>query len=611
MQRGDTPFGSGDAAVGGPSATMKTVETVRDVLEVVQAAMFTLLGVVAFWRWFTRRGAARAWLAATFGALAMVTLLGLVLPDDGEQTDTVDAATRVTVVLIALFPYLLFRFGATFRRRHRLTELVALAVTVAVIGGVFAFPSFPAENETWSPGFTAWALLLLAQWVALSAVVAAELWRAGRGQPTVSRRRMRILSVASLGLAFALVFTAGAGESDVGFLVTQALALGAAPLFLVGFAPPQFVLAAWRRPELEDLRAAEEVLLQAQSPVEVGHRLLPHVTRIIGGGGAALFDGNGELLGVHGMAEDEARQMFAAAHEGGAAEVITLPVRAGRLVVRVSPYTPYFGRSETELLTRLATFTDLALSRAELSERERQTARELQAANEAMREFVAIASHDLRTPVTVIKGFASTLEQDWEHVPDEQRSQYLAAVRRHADHLGVIIDDLLTTSRLDAGVLEPSPADVELRPFLEALAADLRAEAPADLEVPDGVAVRVDPEHLRRIVTNYLVNAFRYGAPPVTVRVTATAGRKEVEIVVCDEGEGVPDEFQPRVFEKFARVDKRNSRANQGTGLGLAIVRGLARAAGGDAWYRPNSPTGACFGVRLPAAGSAAVSAER
>jgi signal transduction histidine kinase len=219
-----------------------------------------------------------------------------------------------------------------------------------------------------------------------------------------------------------------------------------------------------------------------------------------------------------------------------------------------------------------------------------------------MREFVAIASQDLRTPVTVIKGFATALESDADSIPAEQRQQFLGTIRRHADHLSVIIDDLLTTSRLDAGVVEPTATDILLGPFLQRLSEDLAPEEPVVLDLPDGLAVRCDPEHLQRMVTNYLVNAFRYGAPPVTLR--ARPRGDDVEIMVCDEGAGVPDDFTARAFDKFARVDKRHSRETQGTGLGLAIVRGLARANGGDAWFTPNEPKGACFAIRIPCGSS-------
>jgi signal transduction histidine kinase len=381
----------------------------------------------------------------------------------------------------------------------------------------------------------------------------------------------------------------------------QLLGLASAPLFLLGFAPPRFLLAAWRRPELEELRAAEEVLMRAVTPSEVGERLLPHVTRIIGGRASALVDGAGNILGVDGVDRESVDQLLTAEEGSDPGAVISIPLREGRLLVQATAYTPYFARSETELLDTLATFTDLALSRAQLSERERQTAIELQVANEAMREFVAIASHDLRTPVTVIKGFATALESDADTISSEQRQQFLGTIRRHADHLSVIIDDLLTTSRLDAGVIEPTPSEIDLGPFLQRIVTDLAPAEPVAVVCPEGLRLVADPEHLQRMVTNFLVNAFRYGAPPVTV--TATRAGDDVEIVVGDQGEGLPEDFASRAFEKFARVDKRHSKETQGTGLGLSIVRGLARAAGGDAWFAPNSPRGARFGIRLPASG--------
>lgn len=578
------------------------MEATIDALGYVQTGLYLVLGVAAINGWIRRRGPARAWLAATFGVLSLVTLLGLVLPEDPEPRSPDDWVARTSLVLIVLFPYFLFRFAATFRTRPRPVEAVALAATVGLGVTAYFFHEIPGEGESWGSGFGAWVLIFLVQWVALSVVVAYELWRSGRGQPTVSRRRMRLLSFGAIGLALALVLagTAGSGGGSTSTqLVVQLLALASAPLFLLGFAPPRFLLAAWRRPELLELRAAEEVLMRAMTPSEVGSRLLPHVTRIIGGRASVLVDADGDVLGVDGIPFEDVGMVLDPADE----DVISIPLRAGRLVVQATAYTPYFARSETELLTTLATFTDLALSRAELSERERQTAVELQVANEAMREFVAIASHDLRTPVTVIKGFAAALESDVGNIPAEQRQQYLGTIRRHADHLGVIIDDLLTTSRLDAGVIEPNPSEVELEPALRRIADDLHPDEPVAIDVvPSDLAAWVDAEHLQRMVTNYLVNAFRYGAPPVAI--TARRVAETVEIIVCDGGPGVPSDFIERAFDKFARVDKRHSKESQGTGLGLAIVRGLARASGGDAWVRPNAKTGACFGLRLPVAGA-------
>jgi signal transduction histidine kinase len=217
-----------------------------------------------------------------------------------------------------------------------------------------------------------------------------------------------------------------------------------------------------------------------------------------------------------------------------------------------------------------------------------------------MKEFVAIASHDLRTPITVIKGFAQTLEMQWDEISDEQRTRFLATIHRHVDHLGAIVDDLLTSSRIDAGAIAPALQPVALYAFVERVLADLDPDGAtnAELDVPVEMKVSADPEHLNRVLSNLISNARRYGSPPVSIRATREAGA--IVLRVCDAGPGLEPEFAARAFEKFARADKRRSKETQGTGLGLAIVRGLARAGGGDAWYEPVVPRGACFAVRLP-----------
>ena len=113
--------------------------------------------------------------------------------------------------------------------------------------------------------------------------------------------------------------------------------------------------------------------------------------------------------------------------------------------------------------------------------------------------------------------------------------------------------------------------------------------------IDDGLRAAVDPDHLLRILVNYLVNAGLHGAPPI--RVTAVEHGEQVEVCVHDSGPGVPDDFVDRLFTSFARA---NTSDRRGTGLGLSIVQGLADANGGVAFY--DDSAGTCFGVRLPSA---------
>lgn len=222
---------------------------------------------------------------------------------------------------------------------------------------------------------------------------------------------------------------------------------------------------------------------------------------------------------------------------------------------------------------------------------------ELQALNQTMRDFVAAASHDLKTPITVIAGYASTLQERWDDLKDPDKRRFLGLIERSGHQLAALVDDLLTVTRIESGAIDPHREDVELRAAMEELAPAF-AEPP-QVAVCDGLRVLVDPGHLRRILANYLTNAFKYGEPPV--RVDAHDGDGAVVIRVRDAGECVPHAFVPRLFGKFTRADA--SRSKDGTGLGLSIVAGLAQANGGEAWYEPNHPRGSCFAVRLPVPG--------
>ena len=159
------------------------------------------------------------------------------------------------------------------------------------------------------------------------------------------------------------------------------------------------------------------------------------------------------------------------------------------------------------------------------------------------------------------------------------------------------MDDLLTMSKIEAGALETRPVQIDVTGAITQ-AVSVFADRTPDIaiEAPEGLRVAADPDHVHQILTNYLANALKYGAPPVAVDALDQNGW--VDIVVRDQGDGVPAEFVPRLFQKFAQAGPTSA---GGTGLGLSIVRGLALAQGGDVWYEPALPRGSRFGVRLPA----------
>lgn len=245
-----------------------------------------------------------------------------------------------------------------------------------------------------------------------------------------------------------------------------------------------------------------------------------------------------------------------------------------------------------------------------------QKERDLQEANErlatsndalaakakAMQEFVAVASHDMRSPLAAIMGFTRTLMNEWETTKDQDRREWLGVIDRRGGQLSRLVDDLLVSSEIDAGAVSARPGRIEVGGALEGICRDmvLKPGARVAVDADGGVLAIVDPDHLRRMVVNLVENAVNYGGGAVQVSARCRDGF--AEITVKDEGAGIAADFVPRLFERFARATGSDHIRREGTGLGLSIVKGLANANAGEAWYEPNHPTGACFGIRLPRA---------
>ena len=212
-------------------------------------------------------------------------------------------------------------------------------------------------------------------------------------------------------------------------------------------------------------------------------------------------------------------------------------------------------------------------------------------AQDALRSFVDIAAHDLRSPLTAVTGGLQLLRAvQPEFTP--QAEEVLAIIERRTQAVSNLVTDLLDLAQIDAG--QPvHTQSVRVADALETIAAVVpEGDFAVEIE-PADLAVTVDPTHLQRILTNLATNAVQHGEPPLKIGAAEAAGGV-VEIVVCDSGPGVPADLRPMMFERFAR---RNA---GGTGLGLAIARGLTEANGGTLRYERVGDD-SCFVLSLPA----------
>ena len=222
------------------------------------------------------------------------------------------------------------------------------------------------------------------------------------------------------------------------------------------------------------------------------------------------------------------------------------------------------------------------------------------------RDFVANVSHELKTPITSVKGFVETII-DEPPADEADLRRFLEIIRRQADRLDSIITDLLALSRLeqdaDGGGIELAPSP--LGPVLERVTRDLAARRPEQaarvrLECGGEVLAAINAPLLEQAVTNLLENALKYSPPGTPVTVGCRAGAGQVRIDVVDAGPGIAAEHLPRLFERFYRVDKARSRQMGGTGLGLAIVKHIAQAHGGRADVASEPGRGSTFTIILP-----------
>ena len=269
-------------------------------------------------------------------------------------------------------------------------------------------------------------------------------------------------------------------------------------------------------------------------------------------------------------------------------------IAAGDLSHRLQPDDP---RTEVGQLG--------AALNAMLAEIERAFAERL-AAEERLRRFVADASHELRTPVTSIRGYAELFRRGASDRPAD-----LANVMRRIEHeggrMGELVEELLLLARLDQGPpLERQPVD--LSAVVDAAADAARAadpDRPVEVESQHALVVLGAESRLRQVVDNLLTNARVHTPAGTPIHVRAAGEDQEVVVEVSDAGPGVPAEEVDRIFERFYRTDRSRTRSQGGVGLGLAIVRAVVEAHGGAVGYRARPGGGSVFRVVLPSATAA------
>ena len=286
---------------------------------------------------------------------------------------------------------------------------------------------------------------------------------------------------------------------------------------------------------------------------------------------------------------------------------IVAPLESGGRVIgllsvsRLDPdgYTP----EDVELVALLGRLIATTVQNIRAFEAERATVEELRRLSALRADFVSMVSHELRSPMAAVIGSARTLEQRWRELRPEQREAFLAVIGDETGRLSNLIEDVLHTSRIEAGTFSYRFESVDLARLVRdsVSAAELaQDEVRVSADVGPGVTeIRGDGERLRQLFDNLVSNAVKFSQTGQEVRVTLAGENGVVRIAVRDQGPGIPPEHQGLIFEKFGRAAAGH--AKPGTGLGLFIARSIAEAHGGSLDVQSVVGSGTTFTVTLPA----------
>ncbi|MDQ6883652.1 MAG: HAMP domain-containing histidine kinase [Candidatus Dormibacteraeota bacterium] len=587
-----------------------------NLLQYAVSAGFVGISIIILVDWLRYRELSRGYLALAIGLLGVTSLLArlnAVVP-----SRFMFPITTLTLVTLMGSGYMLLLFRDTFvplTARIRIGALAAVVVATAL--EVVAIGVSGPKPHTLK---TVATLILVAVWAGCVLEPIARLWAASRGKPAVQRARLRALSGGYAGLVIVLLI-AGIGGSAASTplvqLVTQAMALLVVPLLYASFAPPGWLRRMWRDTEEGEFRGAiQDLLLFSPDRATLANRGAEWARRLVGADGVAVIEANGDLLAIQGMHGDEVRELAAQADPKGQptlvagagskrpnAIVIRLPLDTGpgALVVRSGPFTPFFGSDEMIRLWYYATNMTAALDRARMMER-------MAALEKTKSQFLNLASHELRSPLGVINGYLSMLEQGSLGQLKDSGVRAIEVLKAKALEMNMLVGQMLEAARLEDGRLALKRDRLDLRQVareaIEGIKPLVTQRHRLVLDnASDPVPILGDEDRLVTIVTNLLENAIKYSPEGGTIQCTVLQDGGSGAIKVRDEGVGIEAEDMPRLFNRFERIRNRDTSHVGGTGLGLYLSRELARQHGGDVLVDSRPGKGSTFSLTVPIAG--------
>lgn len=580
------------------------------VAQDLTALGFVLLGMATVMEWYRHRGRAQAMLALSLVCLAVVAALGPLQAAIGRST----VLGIITIVAFEASGFFVLMFRDAFlplRKRARQAAIALLIASCAI--GTALVTVLANANRT---VMLVAALELILAWSIFTGEPIVRFWLASRDMPSVQKARMRALSF-GFAVLIAIVVVAVLGgsalQSPLAIIITQLIALAIVPLIYVSFAPPGLLRRIWRMGEEDELRSAiQDLLIFSPTRNDLAEKAAGWARRLLGAQGAFIVDSEGKVMARVGINEGEVDEIMAARKgkpEGGledglprrgAAIVVPLQLTEGNghLGVTAGPFTPLFGSDEVNQLQGYASAVTAGLERAKVTER-------MAAIEKNKTQFLNLASHELRGPMTVVRGYISMLEGGLLGDLNERGHKAMPVISAKVMEMNALIEQMIEAARLEDGALMLRPAEADLRDIVGDAVESLRPlvdnRHEISLRSPERpVHVRVDAERIKTIVSNLISNAIKYSPSGGTVDCELSARGGIVRVAVKDSGVGIAKEDLPILFTRFGRVSTPQTNHLPGTGLGLYLGRQLARLHGGEITVESAPGKGSTFTLHLP-----------
>ena len=517
----------------------------------------------------------------------------------------------MAIVLFLVSGYGLLMFRNTFVPLGTwLSRLITTAMVVVGLAGIaLQLPSNPESTHT--PLQTLELVAIVGLWAFCILEPIATFWLAARGRPAVEMARLRAISIGYAALVTVVVLGTLAGSlNDAVSLVIDLLALAIVPILYVAFFPPVWLRRIWRQPEEEQFSSGlHDLLLYSPNRYTLAEKALAWAERLVGGDAAFIVDAEGSVLASRGVTAAEANQIATkgqfvkptqdgrAPRREGATIIVPLELEEGRgaMVIRSDRLLPIFGDEELSRLNQSAASLTAGLDRVSLSSK-------IAALERAKTDFLNIASHEVRGPMTVIKGYLTMLEAGALGDLAPKARSVLPLLISKSDEVNWMIEQMIEASRLEEGRLALKQRRADIVELTDSAIDGVRMllsghELKVDMPV-ESIEADVDPDRFQIVIRNLLSNAAKYSPSGTDITVDVRRDDGKALVSVHDEGIGISTEDQSSLFTRFGRID--TTQHVQGTGLGLWLSREIARMHEGDLTVESRTGLGSTFTFSVP-----------